>query len=410
MTAERFTVTLYSGIVVRHDAVSESLQRKLAILRALVARGAPIDVAVYTHATDDPAPEFHIAPSVSRLVGQARFWETDLHVFEFGMYYDLVDSLFVIPPEATSLVIDHNTTPPELVDQPEVKAGCQVAMVQRHNLRLATHVACVSEFSLDIARSVGVDEARLSVLHLPPAHEGRLAPRRFGEGGVARPVELLFVGRFVRAKGVRDLLALGERLWGDGSGRCRLRLVGSARFSDADLFSEVESAVARSQGALSLSSDLDDAEMVAAFAAADLFVIPSYHEGYCVPVIEAYSAGCHVVGYDAANLPNVIGGLGTVVPTGDVGSLGDALERFVDRATAAGRDAVPMVVPTASGELDEARWLEAARGHLADYSAAAFEHRFLGLVRQLAEQSATGLLPALDDALSARQAELVGPP
>jgi glycosyltransferase involved in cell wall biosynthesis len=410
MTTRRLTVTLYSGIVVQHDAVSESLQRKLDILRRLIRGGAPIDVVVCAHATDDPAPEFRIAPSVAHLVGQERFWATDLHIFEFGMYYDLVDALFVIPPEATSLVIEHNTTPPDLVDQPAVKAGCQMALVQRHNLRLATHVACVSEFNLEIARSVGVDDARLSVLHLPPAHAGRLLPRHFGEGGMARPVEMLFVGRFVRAKGVRDLLAVGDRLWADGTGRCRLRLVGSPTFSDADIFAEVEAAVARSGGTLELSSGLDDEEMVAAFERADLLVIPSSHEGYCVPVIEAYTAGCHVVGYDAANLPNVIGGLGTLVPTGDVAALGDALERFVDRALAAGRIASSIRVPTERGDLDEVDWLEAIRAHLADYSASAFEVKFLALIRQLAEQTAVGLSAELDDALSARRAELAVTP
>jgi len=403
-------VTLYSGIVVRHDAVSESLRLKLDILRGLIRRGAPIDLVVCTHATDDPDPEFRLTPSVARLVGQQSFWESDLHIFEFGMYYDLVDALFVVPPEAVSLVIDHNTTPPDLVDQPEVKAGCQMALVQRHDLRLATHVACVSEFSLEIARSVGVDEARLSVLHLPPAHAGRLLPRRFGEGGVARPVELLFVGRFVRAKGVRDLLALAERLWADGTGRCRLRLVGSPRFSDGDIFAEVQAAVAGSGGLVELSSGLDRAEMVAAYQRADLLVIPSFHEGYCVPVIEAYTAGCHVVGYDAANLPNVIGGLGAVVPTGDVAALGDAVARFAERAEASGQAGAPIVVPTERGDMDEQAWLEAVRVHLADYSVAAYERKFLGLLRQLAEQTATGLVPALDDAIGTRQAELVDAP
>jgi glycosyltransferase involved in cell wall biosynthesis len=407
MKSGRLSVSLYSGIVVAHDAVSESLQRKLSVLRELIRRGAPIDLEVRTHATDDPSPEFTITPDVARLVGAASFWSTDVHIFEFGMYYPLVDALYVIPLEATSLVIDHNTTPPELVDQPEVKAGCRVALVQRHNLAVATHVACVSEFSLEIARSVGVDEGRLSVLHLPPTHAGRLGPRRFGDGAASRPVELLFVGRFVRAKGVRDLLTLGDRLWGDGSGRCRLHLIGSAKFSDSDLFAEVESAVARSDGALRLSSGLDDDGMVEAFARADLLVIPSSHEGYCVPVIEAYSAGCHVVGYDAANLPFVIGGLGRTVPVGDVDALGDVIEQFVSRARDSGETGTPMVVPTARGDLSEAAWLEAVESHLAGYSAAAFERRFLDLFVRLAEQSAAGLPPAVAEIVRTRQAELL---
>ncbi len=154
--SERLAVALYSGIVVHRDAVSDSLRVKLEILRRLVVRGAPLEVLVFTHAAEDQFPELRIVPSVAHLTGSEEFWATELHVFEFGMYYDLVDALYVIPPNVPTLVIDHNTTPPELVELPEVRAGCQRALVQRHNLQQATHVACVSEFNLEISSSVGV--------------------------------------------------------------------------------------------------------------------------------------------------------------------------------------------------------------------------------------------------------------
>jgi len=406
-------VALYSGIYVRHDAVSNSLHAKLEALRRLLALGAPIELTVFTHASDLAAPEIRVVPSVSRLVGTEEFWSADVHIFEFGMYYDLFDSMFVIPDDRPKLVIEHNTTPPELVDLPEVRAGCQLALVQRHNLRLAGRVACVSEFNLAMARSVGVPEDRLSVLHLPPAHEARLAPRTFGgaDGG-ARPVRLLFVGRLVRAKGVGDLLAMAERLWASRPGQFTLDLVGSPTFSDPEVFEAVERSLADHGGAgdLRLHASLSEADMAAMFKASDLLVIPSYHEGYCVPVIEALAAGCHVVGYDAGNLPNVVAGLGQLVPTGDVAALGDAVGRFIDRARAAGRRGTPISVPTAGGDVDETAWLAAVRAHLADYTAAHFERTFLELFAQLAQDSPKGLSPALEAALGRRRAEVAALP
>lgn len=402
-------VALYSGIYVRHDAVSNSLHLKLEALRRLVALGAPIEITVVTHASDFPAPEIQIVPSVSRLVGSETFWSTDVHIFEFGMHYELFDSIFVIPADRSTLVIEHNTTPPELVDLPQVRAGCQLALVQRHNLRLAQHVACVSEFNLTMARSVGVPEDRLSVLHLPPAHEARLGPRTFaGAGGGARPVRLLFVGRLVRAKGISDLLVMAERLWAEGRGQFTIDLVGSPTFSDPEVFAQVEQSLAvhGEAGRLRLHESLSEPEMADLFEASDLLVIPSYHEGYCVPVIEALSAGCHVVAYDAGNLPNVLGGLGQMVRTGEVGALGDAVGNFIDRARAAGRSGNPIAVPTAGGDLEEAAWLTAVRRHLADYTSAHYEAVFLDLFSQLARDSAKGFSPALETAVQRRREEI----
>lgn len=396
-------VALYSGIVVRHDAVSESLRVKLEILRRLKAEGAPVETVVFTYASDLDLPEVRPVVSVARLAGLEEFWSADVHVFEFGMYYDLVDALYLLPPNKTSLVIDHNTTPPELVELPEVKLGCQRALLQRHNLREATLVACVSEYTTELVGSIGVPAERTSVLHLPPAHAGALRGRVFGPP--PRPVEVLFVGRLVHAKGVLDLLSAVAPI--AASGRCRLRLVGNPTFSDPDVLARVEAEVASSGGSIELVTAVDPSEMVRLYESSDLLVIPSYHEGYCVPVIEALSAGCHVVAYDGSNLPHVVGGLGQLVSTGDVEGLADAVERFVDRAEESARRGAPIVTPTVIGDLDESAWLARVAEHLSAYSAAHFEASFLQLLLELGEASGNGLDPALAKAIEGRRAQLV---
>ncbi|MGH9046510.1 MAG: hypothetical protein ACRDVW_04265, partial [Acidimicrobiales bacterium] len=89
MSVERpLKVALYSGIVVRRDAVSWSLLHKLEALRRLVALGAPIEVTVFAQSIDDPGPEFVTCPSVAKLLAQPGFWDADLHIYEEGMYYE----------------------------------------------------------------------------------------------------------------------------------------------------------------------------------------------------------------------------------------------------------------------------------------------------------------------------------
>jgi glycosyltransferase involved in cell wall biosynthesis len=408
MTAQSdpLRVALYAGLFVQRDAVSSSLGAKLDILRRLVDLGAPIDITVFTQGSDIADPAIRVAASVTDMLADDRFWAADVHIFETGMYYDLCNAEFLIPADRPILAIDHNTTPPELVDDPVARAGCERALIQRYNLNLVRHVACVSEFNLEIARAVGVSDQRLSVLHLPPhivpgAPPAAIAARR-------GPTRLLYVGRFVRAKGIADMLSLVERLGADAGPAVSVTLAGDPRFSDPVLLGAVQEAAARApSGTLEVVLAPDDSAMAGLFEAADALVIPSYHEGYCVPVVEAYGFGRFVIAYDAGNLPNVVGQLGALVPTGDVHALQAAVVTFADRVRTA-HSGGQLVLPTVSGDLPVDRWLDAVHVHLDDYSPENFERRFVGLLDELARQSPRGSPAGLQAAISARLGELVG--
>jgi glycosyltransferase involved in cell wall biosynthesis len=398
---------LYSGVFVHGDAVSNSLLAKLRILRGLRLRGAPVGVQVFAHGTDYTMAEVEALPSVTELLRRDAFWDSDFHIFEFGIYYELFNAVFAVPEGRPILVVEHNSTPPELVDTPMAKRACEQSLVQRHNLARATHVACDSEFNRDLARSIGIPDDRLSVLHLPPAHRP-VAPALSEPAPPDAPVHLLYVGRFVRAKGVADLLEAMSRVW-DGGLACTLTLAGNPTWSDPAVLDAVDRAVARygPSGRLRLESGLDDAEVSALFARADALVIPSYHEGYCVPVVEAFSAGCFAVGYDAGNLPNVTGGLGSLVPCGDVDALGAAIERFVRCRMESRAPGAADLVPADRGDLRREEWAAAVREHLTDYSETAYERRFLELFGRLArDRMGPGVAERVAVAVAERDAEL----
>jgi glycosyltransferase involved in cell wall biosynthesis len=60
-----------------------------------------------------------------------------------------------------------------------------------------------------------------------------------------------------------------------------------------------------------------DATVAAAYARADVLVITSEHEGFCVPAVEAMSVGLPVVAFGQGALPEVLGGAGTFVSSKD---------------------------------------------------------------------------------------------
>jgi hypothetical protein len=112
--ARPIRVALLNGVCVRHDAISYSLRLKLDLLRSLRDAGHDVEVSAFVHGTDLDDPDVHVR-SLADLVREPAFAAADLVVYEFGINYDLFDSLFLLREEQRSVGVYHNLTPPELI-------------------------------------------------------------------------------------------------------------------------------------------------------------------------------------------------------------------------------------------------------------------------------------------------------
>ncbi|AZO76205.1 MULTISPECIES: glycosyltransferase family 4 protein [unclassified Bosea (in: a-proteobacteria)] len=153
------------------------------------------------------------------------------------------------------------------------------------------------------------------------------AERAAGSGG--KTVELLAVGSLVPRKGYDVLIAalegLADKPW-------RLTIVGAddrAPATTAALMAQI--AATGLSGRVRLAGALGQAELDAAYANADLFVMPSLFEGYGMVLTEALARGlpilCTTGGAATETAPD---DAALKVPPGDVGALRAGLARLLD--------------------------------------------------------------------------------
>jgi glycosyltransferase involved in cell wall biosynthesis len=70
---------------------------------------------------------------------------------------------------------------------------------------------------------------------------------------------------------------------------------------------------------------VDEVTLCRMYQTHHILAVPSYHEGFCKPIIEGLRSGCIPVAYGAHSLPETANGLGRMVPTGDIAALADTL-------------------------------------------------------------------------------------
>ena len=68
-----------------------------------------------------------------------------------------------------------------------------------------------------------------------------------------------------------------------------------------------------------------DEDLPSYYRGAVAYVSPSYYEGFCLPLVEAFACGCPVIGSTKGAMPEIIGDAGIVVGPTDTEALEQAM-------------------------------------------------------------------------------------
>jgi glycosyltransferase involved in cell wall biosynthesis len=188
-------------------------------------------------------------------------------------------------------------------------------------VRRARHLVTVSEFSRDeLVELAGADPERITVVPGGVDHD-RLrpgvdpAPAR-AVLGLHRPYVLTVASRLPR----KNLAALEPAAVRLGELGVELVAAGGTR---------PQFARDGAAGAVRFLGPVAEDVLPALYAGATAFVLPSLHEGFGLPVLEAMAAGVPVVASDRGALPETCGSAALLVDPLDRAALADAIEAAI---------------------------------------------------------------------------------
>ena len=258
-----------------------------------------------------------------------------------------------LPAEADRLavtVLVHHALALETGLQPAEAA--RYAALERALLPRCRGILCPSPRSAADVAAYGVPPERIAVVP-PGTDKPANLPLSVDHPG---PVRLLTVATLTPRKGHRLLIealaALDRRDW-------HLTLIGSLD-RDAATVAAVRMLI-QDHGLASqveLAGEWPPEALSDAYRAADIFVLPSFYEGYGMAYAEAMAHGLPVIGTDAGAIPETVPpSAGILVPAGDRAALTAALGQMIGDPRLR-RDYAMGAVAAAAGFAD---WTETAR-------------------------------------------------
>ena len=247
-----------------------------------------------------------------------------------------------------------------------VPAGTRALLdnVVPRSVAKADAIVAVSEFTKrELLTTFDVDPHRVAVVPNAVDHD-RFSPRSSAEIelvsaklGIDRPY-VLMTGTVEPRKNVAGLLRAFASM-PDVRRTHALVLAGSAGWLD-DEIRALAGSMRRSGMAVIQPGHVEDADLPALYSGAAVFVLPSWYEGFGVPVLEAMACGAPVVTTRNASLPEAAGEAALFAEGGDPPAIAAAVERVL-RDPVLRADLCDRGLVRARG----ASWTESARRMLA---------------------------------------------
>ena len=304
------------------DAIGHEV---LGIQRVLRDAGYESEIFVETA---DPRLE-DLTIDYRELVGGVAPSDLLIHHFSIGSRASRV--AYALP--GRMVLVYHNITPPEYfigIHKDLVKLCFRgrrelTAYINRCDLALGD-----SEYNRQELEALGFHAT--GVLPVVPdfSHLDGAPDRRLATGFDDERTNIMFVGRVIPNKKFEDVIRAFHAYRTRHNPRARLLLVGL--YNGFERYLAMLYALIARLGTpdVHFLGQVTNEELTALYEVADLFLCASEHEGFCVPIVEAFYKRVPVLAYSATAIPATMDGGGVLYETKDALDIARLMEAVLD--------------------------------------------------------------------------------
>ncbi len=313
-------------LVPRLDAGDAIGNQAMAIHELLLGWG--MEARIFAFDMDDYGRQFASFDSAYR---EFMPCEEDLLIYHYGLYCD--NYRLYIESRNRKVLVYHNVTPPEFYTAfyPEAVRLCTLGRETLPLLSDCDLALGVSDFNRRELVAAGFDESKTGVLPINPRMEklDRAVPdRRLAHLLDDGKTNLLCVGRIVPNKKLEDVIKLFACYHRGVNAESRLVFAGPYPIYTyhAALLSLIEKMGLEER--VFFLGKVSEEGLKACYLGSHYYLSMSEHEGFCVPILEAFLFGLPVMAYAAGAVPETMGGAGILFYEKDYPLLAELLDRL----------------------------------------------------------------------------------
>jgi glycosyltransferase involved in cell wall biosynthesis len=238
----------------------------------------------------------------------------DLLIYHYGIFH--ASALFFQSAKCKRILIYHNITPAHFFHGWDAnnEHNCHIGRLALHRLLGADVAVGVSEFNRQELIAVGFDEAKTAVLpiFLTPEAQATIPIDKNLQSKIHQSANTnwLTVGRVVPNKGIPDLIRLFYVYNKSINPHAHLYIVGSNKMQAYHTALKSLAQSLEIEEHITFTGRVSDSHLKTYYQSADLYVSASYHEGFCVPLIESMHYGLPILAHAAAAIPETLGHAG----------------------------------------------------------------------------------------------------